>query len=193
MQIMKQFKIIFELIEKRLDIRKVYKNGMGAPFFLLRYFFPILSLISTIIFISLLNLNSEDIEKLIKQLNSLIGIILGFNIASFAIFISINNDKLEKLSRDSEYTYREIGSSLFFYNIEISMIISLIGIILTFLNIPNINLNDIFLNIENMKEINLLNIPNLKRTLFVLYIFMFYQLIFNLFYSSIFLNSSIKK
>ena len=190
---MKQFNIILELIEKRLNIRKVYKDGIGAAFFLLRYFFPILNLIFTIIFISLLNFNMKDMEEFIKQLNSLIGIILGFNIASFAIFISINNDKLEKKSRNSPYTYREIGSSLFYYNIEISMIISLIGILLTFINIPSFNLNNFSFSIETIKKIHLFELGNLKRILFIFYIFSFYQLIFNLFYSSIFLNSSIKK
>ena len=109
--------IFIELIKKRLEIRQIYKNGIGKPYYLLRFWLPIISCIIFLLIMSILNLKESNTIELIKQFNSLIGIILGFSIASFAIFISINNDKLESKSKISEYTYREIGSSLFFYNV----------------------------------------------------------------------------
>jgi hypothetical protein len=192
---MKQFnimlEIIYELIKKRLEIRNIYKMGIGLSFSLLRYILPIIAIILFLTIIDILNLNKEDIINMIKQLNSLIGIILGFSIASFAIFISINNDKLEEKSKNTEFTYRKIGSSLFFYNVEISLFISIIGIFLTFIDLPNINILNIIDLVKNYKIINGIDI--IKISCFLLYLFMFFQLIFNLFYSSIFLNSSIKK
>lgn len=141
---------------------------------------------------SILNLKESNTIELIKQFNSLIGIILGFSIASFAIFISINNDKLESKSRISEYTYREIGSSLFFYNVERSLFISLLGILMLYISLPEINIID-FIKILYINGLSFNYIKIIKTFIFILYIFMFLQLIFNLFYSSLFLNSSIKK
>jgi len=189
-KIMKLYKITKELISKRREIRETYIKGIGEPFLLLRYILPIVSTAILFFIISKLSFDQKDIHQLIKQLNSLIGIILGFSIASFAIFISINNDELEETSGDGINTYREIGSALFFYNVEISLFISLLGIMLTYCDFTNISIEDFWNMIKNM-QIN--QAFNVKIVLFVFYIFMFFQLIFNLFYSSIFLNSSIKK
>ena len=175
-------KILLKLLIQRLKIRKIYKNGIGQPFVLLRYIFPIICILLFLLLLDNLNLTKTNFLDLIKQINNLVGIILGFSIASFAIFISISNDKLETKSQQTEYTYREIGSSLFFYNVEVALFTSLIGILLQYINLPSINIVDIFLMFINIKIL-----------LFMIYILMFFQLIFNLFYSSVFLNSSIKK
>ncbi|MGA1939042.1 hypothetical protein [Arcobacter sp. YIC-310] len=177
-------KIIFELTKKRFEIRKIYKDGIGASFFTLRYLFPVLSIVLFYFIVKYLNLDNLKLLDLIKQMNSLIGIILGFSIASFAIFISINNQKLEEKSQNTNFTYREIGSSLFFYNVEISLLTSIIGIFLTFMIIPDLTKDTLFFLVENNK---------LFIISFSIYIVLFFQLIYNLFYSSIFLNSSIKK
>lgn len=184
--------IFIELIKKRLEIRQIYKNGIGKPYYLLRLWLPIISCIIFLLIMSILNLKESNTIELIKQFNSLIGIILGFSIASFAIFISINNDKLESKSRISEYTYREIGSSLFFYNVERSLFISLLGILMLYISLPEINIID-FIKILYINGLSFNYIKIIKTFIFILYIFMFLQLIFNLFYSSLFLNSSIKK
>lgn len=179
-------KVIQALIEKRMQIRKVYKSGIGESFLFLRYILPSIFLMIFLLLINGLNKPTQLID-VIKQLNSLVGIVLGFSIASFAIFISISNEKLEEKSQSSKYTYREIGSSLFFYNVEVSLFTSIIGILLLFIDIPLINFEYIM---SMTYEFSFLN---LKVMLFVIYIVIFFQLIFNLFYSSIFLNSSIKK
>lgn len=186
--------IFIELIKKRLEIRQIYKNGIGKPYYLLRFWLPIISCIIFLLIMSILNLKESNTIELIKQFNSLIGIILGFSIASFAIFISINNDKLESKSKISEYTYREIGSSLFFYNVERSLFISLLGILMLYINLPEINIiNFIKILYIDINGVSFNYTKIIKILIFILYIFMFLQLIFNLFYSSIFLNSSIKK
>lgn len=183
--------VLKELYNKRISIRDVYKQGIGQSFILLRYTLPILFCIIFIFLINNLSISTENFLDLIKQLNGLVGIVLGFSITSFAIFISISNENLELKSKWSKYTYREIGSSLFFYNVEVSLFISLIGILLIYMNIPM----NYILNIANMYDsINIISyLEGIKICIFLIYILMFFQLIFNLFYSSIFLNSSIKK
>lgn len=176
-------KVIIALLEKRIDIRNTYKDGIDKPFILLRVVLPIIFVAIFIYLLNLLNLNQTSFLDLIKQLNSLIGIILGFSIASFAVFVSINNEKLEETSQQTKYSYREIGSSLFFYNVEVALFTSIIGIFLLYINVP--------INYTNYVNFSFAEI--LKLVLFYLYVLMFFQLIFNLFYSSIFLNSSIKK
>ncbi len=186
---------LIALFKQRLIIRDKYKTGIGQPFFLLRYSLPIISLILFLLIIDYLSLSKNDFLDLIKQLNSLVGIILGFSIASFAIFISISNDKLENESKQSKYTYREIGSSLFFYNVEVALFTSLIGIIILYLNIPIFHMNDFIelLTSDDFKISLLFSTKGIKFSLYIIYLLLFFQLIFNLFYSSIFLNSSIKK
>jgi hypothetical protein len=184
--------VITELIKKRIEIRQIYKNGIGKAFFLLRCILPLAFLIIFLFLIDYLDLKDTDIEDFIKQINSLVGIILGFSIASFAIFISINNQKLEEVSQQTKYTYREIGSSLFFYNVEVALFTSLIGIILLYINLPALHITDL-LTLFTSSNFSIWVLFNIKIFLFLIYIMMFFQLIFNLFYSSLFLNSSIKK
>jgi hypothetical protein len=184
---------LLELLKKRLQIRKIYISGIGQGFFLLRFYLPFISTFGFIFILKLLNLSVSDTIDLTKQLNSLVGIILGFSIASFAIFISISNDKLESISKSSKYTYRQIGSSLFFYSVEMAVFTSLIGILLVYLQIPQINLINIFQIKNSIYDISLFSPVALKFYFFIVYIFMFFQLVFNLFFSSLFLNSSIKR
>ena len=194
---MKLFKesVLIALFNERIKIKDKYKTGIGKPFFLLRYSLPIISLILFLFIIESLNLTETNFLDLIKQLNSLVGIILGFSIASFAIFISISNNKLEDESKQSKYTYREIGSSLFFYNVEVALFTSLIGIIILYLNIPIIHISNLieFLESDEITITLFFSVKAMKLYLFTIYLLLFFQLIFNLFYSSIFLNSSIKK
>ncbi len=187
--------IILELLKKRLYIRKIYKEGIGAPFFLLRYALPAISIVLFLILLEILSFKEKNILDLIKQINSLVGIILGFSIASFAIFVSITNNKLDDSSQQTTFSYREIGGSLFFYNVEVALFTSLIGIILAYMNIPILYTTELIqVLVSNSFSISLLySIKAIKFYFFFIYIFMFFQLIFNLFYSSIFLNSSIKK
>lgn len=193
---MKRFKenimVINELIKKRLEIRKIYKEGIGRAFLLLRYILPLIFLIVFLLLIDYLALNATAVKDLIKQINSLVGIILGFSIASFAIFISISNKKLEEVSQQTEYTYRKIGSSLFFYNVEVALFTSLIGILLLYIQLPIINIAA-FITLLKSDSLSIPLLFNIKILLFLVYMTMFFQLIFNLFYSSLFLNSSIKK
>lgn len=184
--------ILFQLLKKRIEIYKVYKNGMENVYFLLRFIIPFIILILFILLIQMLSLSAENILDLIKQINSLIGIILGFCIASFSIFISINNDKLDDKSNVEEYTFRQIGSSLFFYNVERALFIAIMGIFLLYMNIESLEILNYYQGI--IKDYNLL-ISNkyLKFYFFIFYIFSFFQLLLNLFYSTLFLNSSIKK
>ena len=184
--------VIIELLKKRLDIRRIYKEGIGKSFITLRYVLPFIFVIIALLLINLLTLTIIDFKDLIKQINSLVGIILGFSIASFAIFISISNNKLEQTSKQTEYTYREIGSSLFFYNVEVALFTSLIGIVLLYIELPVIKIMDYFVLITS-DNLTISALFNINIILFILYILMFFQLIFNLFYSSLFLNSSIKK
>jgi hypothetical protein len=193
---MKQFKesimVIIELIKKRLEIRKIYREGIGKAFLLLRYTLPLIFLVIFLFLIDYLALKTADIKDLIKQINSLVGIILGFSIASFAIFISISNKKLEEVSQKTEYTYRKIGSSLFFYNVEVALFTSLIGILLLYIQLPTLKITD-FITLLKSDNLSISMLFNMNILLFLIYLIMFFQLIFNLFYSSLFLNSSIKK
>lgn len=183
--------IFLQLLKKRIQIYKVYKNGMGKVYFFLRLLMPLIILILFILSIQMLSLNKENIVDLIKQINSLIGIILGFCIASFSIFISINNEKLDNESNIKGYTFRQIGSSLFFYNVERALFIAIIGIFLLYMNMESLEIVNYYH--EVIKDSSLL-ISNkyLKFYLFIFYIFLFFQLLLNLFYSTLFLNSSIK-
>ncbi|MCT7625793.1 hypothetical protein [Aliarcobacter butzleri] len=184
---------IFEsLLNKRIEIYKIYKSGLGISYKTLRFTLPILFLILFLIIIYSLKLSKENTLDLIKQMNSLIGIILGFSIASFSIFVSINNEKLEKKSNNTIYTFRQIGSSLFFFNVERSLFIAVIGILLLYIELGSIN--EYFQLLINGDDLlSLFSKDFFKLYFFCIYIFAFFQLLFNLFYSSIFLNSSIKK
>ncbi len=135
--------IFIELLKKRLEIRRVYIDGIGKPYGLLRFRLPFISLVIFLILLDALNFSSSNLLDLIKQINSLVGIILGFSIASFAIFISITNDKLDKPSHQSKFSFREIGSSLFFYNVEVALFTSLIGIALLYMDISFVHLSEI--------------------------------------------------
>ena len=88
--------IIKELFQRRMLVSKIYKSGMGEAYILLRVILPIVLLFIILIIFYFLQLNLNDFKELIKQINSLLGIILGFSIASLAIFISINNHFKEK-------------------------------------------------------------------------------------------------
>lgn len=178
--------ILFALLTKRYEIYKIYKDGIHKPYYLLRWTLPLISILLFSILLSCLNLSTSDIKDLLKQVNSLSGIILGFSIASLAIFISLNNDKLEKASvKAKQYTNRQIGSALFFYNVERSLFISIFGMLLSYTNIPSVSLDGWSSFLSSV-------IFNLEIVWTILYFLVFFQLLFNLFYSSIFLNSSIE-
>ena len=183
--------IIKELFQRRKLVSEIYKSGIGEAYILLRVILPIVLLFILLIIFYFLQLNLNDFKELIKQINSLLGIILGFSIASLAIFISINNEKLDDLSRTKKYTYRQIGGSLFFYNVELSLFISLLGIFMLYINIPIPDISIIFKNLEFIKD-NFFKLTTLKLFVVLIYFFCFFQLILNLFFSSLFLNSSIK-
>ncbi|MFW2352741.1 hypothetical protein [Aliarcobacter butzleri] len=183
--------IIKELFQRRMLVSKIYKSGIGKAYILLRVILPIVLLSIILIIFYFLQLNLNDFKELIKQINSLLGIILGFSIASLAIFISINNKKLDDLSKTDKYTYRQIGSSLFFYNVELSLFISLLGIFILYIDIPVPNISICFTNLEFIKD-NFFKLIALKLFMVLIYFFCFFQLILNLFFSSLFLNSSIK-
>lgn len=188
-------KVFMELVKKRFSIYKIYKKGMGKLYFTLRFILPILFSFTIIFLLDFFNLNTNDLKSFIKETNGLVGIILGFSIASFAVFISIINKNLEKKSRDTEYTYRQIGSSLFFFNVEISIFIYLIGICIINFNNIAIPINSVFTNTLNDLSylLELFTSKGLKAFIFIFYIFLFMQLLLNLFFSSLYLNSSIQK
>jgi hypothetical protein len=179
-------KIFIALLKKRYEIYKIYRDGIHKPYYLLRWTLPLITIVFFSTLLNCLNLSASDIKDLLKQVNSLSGIILGFSIASLAIFISLNNDKLEKASiKAKQYTNRQIGSALFFYNVERSLFISIFGILLSYTNIPSISLDGFVPFILSI-------LFNFEIVWTVLYFLVFFQLLFNLFYSSIFLNSSIE-
>ncbi|MEA3498306.1 MAG: hypothetical protein U9R16_04520 [Campylobacterota bacterium] len=182
--------VIKALLNERNKIKTIYKDGIGRSFFTLRYILPLIAIFILLILIESLNIKDKELTDLISQINSLIGIILGFSIASFAIFISISNDKLGKISKQTEYTYREIGGALFFYNVEVSLFASLIGILLLHIDLPIINVSDLFTIILS-DDFSMSMLFNINIALFIIFLFLFFQLIFNLFYSSIFLHTKI--
>ncbi len=179
-------KILLALLKKRYEIYEVYKQGIHNPYYLLRYTLPFISIVFFGTLLYHFNLTMIDFKDLLKQVNSLVGIVLGFSIASLAIFISLNNEKLDKPSvKVKQYTNRQIGSALFFYNVERSLFISIYGILLSYTDMPKLATDGLVPLLTSV-------IFNLEIGWTILYFLVFFQLLFNLFYSSIFLNSSIE-
>jgi hypothetical protein len=108
-------KVFFsKIIRLKNDWKKqdeILNLGLNTFAPILKYFFPV---ILTIIFLIFANLLDLSIKKILQNIISVIPSLLGFLIAAATIIISINNNNLDKKMNDSIYSYKQVGSAVFF-------------------------------------------------------------------------------
>ncbi|MFW3412055.1 hypothetical protein ACN9J3_04900 [Aliarcobacter butzleri] len=85
--------------------------GLNSFAPILSYFFP---LILTVILFTLSILLDLSIKRILQNIISSIPSLLGFLIAAATIIISISNSNLDKKMNNSPYSYKQVGSAIFF-------------------------------------------------------------------------------
>lgn len=90
---------------------KILSSGLKSYAFIIKYFLPfIITLISLCIVMTL----DLSIKKVLSNIITVIPNLLGFLIAAATIIISINNSKLDNKMNESDYSYKQVGSAIFF-------------------------------------------------------------------------------
>lgn len=89
----------------------ILNEGLNSFAPILKYFFP---LILTIIFFATALLIDLSIKKILQNIIASVPSLLGFLIAAATILISINNNHLDKKMNNSIYSYKQVGSAVFF-------------------------------------------------------------------------------
>ena len=89
----------------------ILSAGLNTFSPILKYFFPI---ILTLIFFIISIMLDLSIKRILQNIISVVPSLLGFLIASATIIISINNSNLDNPMNGSDYSYKQVGSSIFF-------------------------------------------------------------------------------
>lgn len=166
--------------EKLKNLRKSWNKqnhilyeGLAEYKNILLYLLPS---VLAIVFFLFSSLTDISIKKIFANILTIMPSILGFLIASAAIIISIDNEKLKESPRNCKFNYKQIGGSIFFAATKYSFLILLIA----------------FLCPEKSSNTFLINYSYIISPLVKLLIFLILsRIIVLVFYGLMFLSSSI--
>ncbi len=117
----KRFSNLYKEMKKQ---DAILLDGLGQYKKILMFILPS---IFTILFLSLSLFIDLSIKKVLANIITIMPSLIGFLIASATIIISLNNEKLNAKADDVNYTYKEVGGSIFFYATKLSFILLLIA------------------------------------------------------------------
>lgn len=119
----------FFLITKKLysafnKQNQILEDGLGSYKNILIWYLPICCTITFFLAVLLLN---THLSKLLNSLISILPSLIGFLIASATIIVSINSKKISKKPDNCNHSYSQIGGSIFFRAIKISIVLLIIA------------------------------------------------------------------